>query len=131
MPPDRPAITAPDGMTGHLPQDRAIWLPFDPATLVELAREQVPDRPDLPELLARCTMGGWTCAAYVQFVPRIADGGVHRAVFLEADDEDYVVDIDRAGRPLGVELLGVASSNEHASDGEGWRDAIRPLWRRR
>lgn len=127
---DRPAITAPDGVAGHLRQENAIWVPFDPTRLVELARGQAPDLPELPKLLAECRRGGWRCAAYVQFVPRIPAGAISTTVVLEAEDgEEYALDVDRAGHPLGVELLRVAMSDAHASEDASWRDRVRLMWR--
>lgn len=123
----RPEVVAPPRLKGHLAQSAAIWVDFDPTVLVELARAQAQDRPGFAELLSACTRAGWTCAAYAQFVPRIRDGGVDETVILEAENEDYAIDVDRAGNPIGVELLGVAMSSEHASDRIGWRGAARLL----
>ena len=120
--PDWRDIVAPVGIDGHLPQDRAIWSAFDPAILVDLARVQAPEHDRLPERLAACTRAGWTCTAYALFVPRIADGAIDGSIILEGEQQDYVIDIDRNGTPLGIELLGIAMSSEHASDRPRWRD---------
>jgi hypothetical protein len=120
-------IAAPPGLDGHRDQAQASWVEFDPTILVELAAEQADDHPGLPDLLAACDRAGWTCTAYAQFVQEIPDGGVDESVILEADGDDYVIDLDRAGKPLGVELLGIAMSSDHASDGIGCREAARFL----
>jgi hypothetical protein len=114
MPRKQDVIEAPSGIVGHLSQDDAIWAPFNPTTLVKLAREQAGALPGLPELLASCTRGGWTCTAYVQFVRTIPPGGVYETVILESADAEYALDVDQAGKPLGVELLHVALSHRHS-----------------
>lgn len=103
-----PAIEAPESVHGHVNQDRARWVDFDPSTLVALARDQAPE---LAPLLASCTRAGWTCTAYAQFVPRISDGGVSHSVVLEAARQEYAVDVDESGKPVGVELLHIAMSH--------------------
>ena len=123
--PDRRDIVAPAHIDGHLPQDRAVWSAFDPTILVDMARVQRPEDDRLPERLAACTRAGWTCTAYAQFVPRIADGAIDGSIILEGEHQDYVIDFDRNGTPLGIELLGIAMSSEHASDRPGWRDIAR------
>lgn len=44
------------------------WQPYDPAWLVELAREQLPDEPWLADALARCTRAAESGHAYLYFV---------------------------------------------------------------
>ena len=65
----------------------------------------------LATLLAACTRAGWTCKAYAQFVQRVPDGAVSDTVVLEAAKEEYAVDLDDSGTPLGVELLHIALSD--------------------
>jgi hypothetical protein len=44
------------------------WNPYDPAWLIELATEQLPDEAWLPKALAECTRACWASRAYVYFV---------------------------------------------------------------
>ena len=44
------------------------WEPYDPTWLVELAREQHPDKPWLADALAACTRCRCGSAAYIHFV---------------------------------------------------------------
>ena len=45
------------------------WEPYDPTWLVELAREQVPEEPWLPDAISRCCRRAWRgSAAYTYFV---------------------------------------------------------------
>ncbi len=105
--PPYPRIEAPSSVHGHVADTEAKWAEFDPSTLVALAHEQAPE---LAPLLAACTRAGWTCRAYAQFVPHIPEGGVSESVILEGREEEYAVDVDKAGRPIGVELLHIAMS---------------------
>ena len=86
---------------------------FDPSLLVRLAIEQAGDVPSLPAGLARCTEAAWRCSAYAQFARDLPDGSAVSSAILESADEDFVIDLDRDGVPLGVELLRVASDHDH------------------
>jgi hypothetical protein len=109
-PPDLPPIEAPSSVRGHVPNAAATWVDFDPSSLVVLAEQQAPE---LVAYLAQCRRAGWTCKAYALFVPDISEGGIRETVILEAKRAEYAVDVDGAGRPLGVELLHVALRSEH------------------
>ena len=59
-----------------------------------------------------CRRAAWQCGSYVRFVERWPErklGDVTTAVVWNdahgAGYEEYGIDIDNAGRPLGVELL--------------------------
>jgi hypothetical protein len=43
----------------------------------------------------------------------LSEGSVVNSAILESADEDFVIDLDRDGVPLGVELLRVASDHDH------------------
>lgn len=88
------------------------WEPYDPAWLVELAREQCPGEPALAEALARCTRARREGRAYLHFVEASgvgrpgAEWQVERNVMLESRREGAVVlDVLRDGRVGGVEFL--------------------------
>ena len=110
------SIKAPIGIHGHLPDRRLTWIEFDPSELVEAARVQVPELPNLPADLARCTRGAWECTAYVRFVPPGEGENVAQSVIVQVDQEEFVIDVDDHGSPIGIELLHVALSDEHAEE---------------
>ena len=91
--------------TRHLHGPELVWFDFDPVTFVEIAARHEDGGPDLAAQLADCRRAAWECDAYLVFRER-TPGGVRRSVVLwqEAGD-DYVVDLDRDGKPVGIEFL--------------------------
>lgn len=88
------------------------WRPYDPAWLVELARESRPDEPWLAEALARCTRATEGGRAYLYFVdPALPNEPGSQWQFegnvsLEHPREGtLVLDVLRGRRIGGVELL--------------------------
>ena len=98
---------------GHVREKDADWEPIDLTPLVELARTQAPDLPDLPARLARIDRGAWECDAYVRFLPSRRVKGRLLSWVLEADGEEFVMDIDEDGQVVGMELLHIAMSDVH------------------
>jgi hypothetical protein len=79
----RPVVDAPHGIRGHI------------------------------SIEAEIDRAAWTCSAYAQFVRGDKAGRVSGSIFLSSGNEDYVIDIDQEGNPIGVELLHVALSIGH------------------
>jgi hypothetical protein len=84
---------------------------FDPDWLAQLAEEQCPEKPWLPEALRRCKDGVWESEAYVHFVSRArankkgAEWQFAESVYLEDTKEDYMLDILTGHRIGGIEFL--------------------------
>ncbi len=97
----------------HLKPDELRWFDFDPSGLAEFVRRfGADDYPELPERIMECRRAAWQCGSYVRFVenwPGRKLGDVSTAVVwndaVGPGFEEYGIDLDRAGRPLGVELL--------------------------
>jgi hypothetical protein len=88
------------------------WKPYDPAWLVELAKEQLPEEDWLPAALAACTMAKQESAAYIHFLKPAdpdepsSEWGVQRDLTLKHPTEgDLVLDILEGNRVGGVEFL--------------------------
>jgi len=87
--------------------------PYDPTWLVELARRQHADRPELAAALARCTRCVWESAGYVYFVepPRTPNTPgspwqFQENVLLEDEAEGTIVlDVLQSGEIGGAEFL--------------------------
>jgi hypothetical protein len=96
-------LTMPEGKT---------WEPYDPAWLVDLARQQYPDEPWLAAALARCTRCMRYDDTYVHFVSPEranqpgADWQHDACLELESPTEGWVVlDILKDGEVGGVEFV--------------------------
>jgi len=88
------------------------WEPYDPSWLVELAREQEPEHPWLPEALAVCTRCRWRSPAYVYFVdgsnpnqPGSSWQFVTNLILEHPTEGELVLDILTEHRVGGVEFL--------------------------
>lgn len=87
------------------------WVAYDPAWLVDLARERK-DHPWLAEALAKCRTARWESRAYVAFIDssnaNASDSPwqFQENIVLEHSTEgDLVLDILVGGRVGGVEFL--------------------------
>jgi hypothetical protein len=97
------------------------WQPYDPAWLVEAARQQAPLDPWIADALAACTRAAVVCPAQLVFVdPATAnepDGAwkFRYNLELKTDDAgDLVLDILEGPRIGGVEFLDrLAECPEH------------------
>jgi hypothetical protein len=107
-------IRPPTPIGGHLREHELVWVPFDASALVELARVQAPELPELPDQVARIQRGAWECDAYVRFLPSRQVRGKLLSAVLETGGEELVVDVDQDGQLVGMELLHVAMSESHA-----------------
>jgi hypothetical protein len=91
--------------TRHLHGPELVWFDFDPGAFVELATRHEDGGPDLAAQLAGCQRAAWQCDAYLAF-RETTPGGVSRSVVLwQASGQDYVVDLDGDGKPIGIEFL--------------------------
>lgn len=88
------------------------WKPYDPAWLVELAKEQHPEEAWLPAALAACTMARQESAAYIHFVSASdpdelrSEWEAQTDIILKHPTEgDLVLDILEGNRIGGVEFL--------------------------
>lgn len=88
------------------------WQPYDPAWLVELAREQSPDEPWLADALARCTRAAEESRAYLYFVdpadanqPGAGWQFVENLTLEHPREGTLVLDILTGRRVGGVEFL--------------------------
>lgn len=97
----------------HLKPHELRWFDFDPSGLAEFIRRfGAEDYPALPERLLECRRAAWQCGSYLRLVeewPGRKLGDVSTAVVGSdgqgADLEEYGIDLDREGNPLGIELL--------------------------
>ena len=91
--------------TRHLHGQELAWFEFDPGTFVDLAAHHEEGGPNLAQHLADWRRAAWKCDAYLAF-REPTPGGVSRSVVLwqESGDDD-VVDLDRGGKPVGIEFL--------------------------
>ena len=92
--------------------DRCNWEPYDPAWLVELAKDQMPEEPWLPAALATCRRAWLQSPAYVYFVnPRNPNSPGSEwqfeanVVLKHPTEGDLVLDILKDRRVGGVEFL--------------------------
>lgn len=88
------------------------WKPYDPAWLVELAKEQLPEETWLPAALAACTTASQESAAYIHFINPTnpdepeSEWQVQMNLELQHPTEgDLVLDILEGHRVAGVEFL--------------------------
>lgn len=94
-----------DRPTRHLHGPELVWFDFDPATFVEIAARHEDGGPDLAAHLADCRRAAWKCDAYLAF-REPTPGGVSGSVVLwQGSGDDYVVDLGRDGKPVGIEFL--------------------------
>jgi hypothetical protein len=94
------------------------WKPYDPAWLVELAKEQLPEEAWLPAALAACTMARQESAAYIHFVKPAdpdepgSEWQVQTDLLLKHPTEgELVLDILEGNRIGGVEFLAKLSGD--------------------
>ena len=94
------------------------WKPYDPAWLIALAKEQLPDETWLPAALAACTMARQESAAYIHFVSRAdpdATGSEWEAqtdlILKHPTEGELVLDILEGNRIGGVEFLAKLSGD--------------------
>ena len=88
---------------------------FDPAPLVELAREQWPLLPERAEALARCTEQWSESTGYGYFIdPRTSGRRRHAGGFslLCPRQGQLVFDVDPEGAIIGVEYLAIVMRGE-------------------
>jgi hypothetical protein len=88
------------------------WQPYDPAWLVALARETMPDAPWLAAALAQCTRASQERRAYLYFVdparanePGAAWQFAENVVLHHPREGSLVLDVLKDGRIGGVEFL--------------------------
>jgi hypothetical protein len=90
-----------------------VWAPFDPSSLVELARAQYRDEPALATALARIHYAARGCSAYDYTSETLPpDGPLHRFEWFEVnmelidgDGHLIVLDLLRDGRVGGIERV--------------------------
>jgi hypothetical protein len=94
------------------------WKPYDPAWLVELAKEQLPEEEWLPAALAACTMARQESAAYIHFVKPAdpdepsSEWQVQTDLTLKHPTEgELVLDILEGNQVGGVEFLAKLSGD--------------------
>jgi hypothetical protein len=88
------------------------WEPYDPTWLVELAKEQVPEEPWLPDAISNCRRAWRRSAAYTYFVnpdnPNKAgsEWQFETNILLEHPSEGtLVLDVLKGQRIGGVETI--------------------------
>ena len=88
------------------------WQPYDPAWLVALARETMPDAPSLADALAKCTRASQPSRAYTYFVdparPNEPDSAwqfAENVVLHHPREGELVLDVLKDGRIGVVEFL--------------------------
>ena len=88
------------------------WQPYDPAWLVALAREAMPDAPWLADALATCTRASQESRAYLYFAdpsganePGSGWQLAENVVLHHPREGDLVLDVLKDGRIGGVEFL--------------------------
>jgi hypothetical protein len=93
----------------HLNDAQLEWFDFDPSGLADFVRRFGLDYPGLPERLMDCRRAAWSCGSYVRFTASLPGSVVETAVIwnaeLDSPHQEYGIDLDKGGRPLGVELL--------------------------
>jgi hypothetical protein len=94
------------------------WKPYDPAWLVDLAKEQFPEETWLPAALAACTMARQESAAYIHFVGRddsdepVSEWESQTDLTLKHPTEgELVLDVLEGNRIGGVEFLAKLSGD--------------------
>jgi hypothetical protein len=96
--------------TRHISGPELAWFDLDPSEFVERARADEDDFPGLSERLASCRRAAWKCDSYLALAgdggDRIVEEGVGDTAVLSEGGEDLAVDLDRNGRPVGIEFLG-------------------------
>ena len=95
------------------------WKPYDPAWLVELAKEQLPEEAWLPAALAACTMARQESDAYIHFAKPadsdepISEWQVQTDLTVKHPTEgELVLDILQGNRVGGVEFLAKLSGDD-------------------
>lgn len=88
------------------------WKPYDPAWLIELAKEQLPEATWLPGALAACTMARQESEAYIHFVkPADSDDATSEwqaqtdLTLKHPTEGELVLDILEGNRVGGVEFV--------------------------
>lgn len=81
-----------------------------PSGLADFVRRHAPDDyPDLASRLLACRRAAWRCGSYLQLAAQLPPGSVAETAVVwreETDEhEEYGIDLDAAGQPVGVELL--------------------------
>lgn len=94
----------------HLTDAELEWFAFDPSGLADFVRRHAPDDyPDLASRLLACRRAAWRCGSYLQLAAQLPPGSVAETAVVwreETDEhEEYGIDLDAAGQPVGVELL--------------------------
>ena len=85
------------------------WFDLDPGDFVERARANEDDFPRLSERLSSCRRAAWKCDSYLALADdrggRVVEQGVADTAVLSESGDDLAVDLDRSGRPVGIEFL--------------------------
>lgn len=88
--------------TPHLHASELRWFEYEPTDLVAAAGED--NHLALANRLAVCRRAAWRCDAYLAFT-EVGPGGVADTVMVWSGSEEYAVDLDRQGAPVGVEFI--------------------------
>jgi hypothetical protein len=94
----------------HLKDDELVWFDFDPSGLADFVRRFGAEYPDLPARLQTCRRAAWSCGSYLRLAESVPQGAVIETAAISNDDysaefQEYGIDLDRSGQPMGVELL--------------------------
>jgi hypothetical protein len=88
------------------------WKPYDPAWLVDLAKEQLPGETWLPAALAACTTARQESDAYIHFARAagsdepVSEWEIQTDLTLKHPTEgDLVLDVLEGNRIAGIEFL--------------------------
>ena len=94
------------------------WKPYDPAWLIDLAKEQLPEETWLPAALAACTMAKQDSTAYIHFVKAAeseepsSEWEAQRDLTLKHPTEgELVLDILEGNRVGGLEFMDKLSAD--------------------
>jgi hypothetical protein len=88
--------------TRHLTDDELVWFEIDPSMFID--REAADDQePGLFDRLAKIRSGAWRCDSYL--VLRGAPRKVEETRVVENGVDEWGIDVDVAGEPLGIEFL--------------------------
>ncbi len=89
----------------HLQTADLAWFDLDPAWLVTLAAANEDRLPGLAERLATCHRAAWQCDSYLVLRVVFPGPGMDTVVLDDGDAEEFAIDLDRSGDPVGVEFL--------------------------